>query len=450
MLAHCFGGHVIALEPQIAETVSAILFPILMRSLLRFFAPLALCFLAFSALPQHLSAAAETGIITVEQQSPNGIIGEWVLIKPENKRLSLHKETHTINDAPLGNYTLLVEPPAGAETTVRMFLEQDLLDSFEQPQISFTLEQNMHIRLRIEYAFIRVGVVGVNSQPPGMEYTLSGPNDFEVSDTTPQSYRDMPEGQYTLNFKKIPDCPVPKAISDKLQADGRVNFSITFDCEGLKNLDQQKEFEKSFQFVSTEIEGEQITFTDTPLEQWFAPYVNKALKTGIMSGYRDDNGNLSGKFGPGDNVTIAQLSKVAHELADIDERKVRKTPTNVRARDVWFEQYFASAEELDWLVFADHRIDPGRPATRGEVVVTLLQALNIPRLWAQGEMFTDVRRSTDYSSSIETAATDGVVSGFTDANDNPTGEFGPDRPVNRAEISKIISETIDIYIEGAE
>lgn len=408
-----------------------------------------LCVLSAAALPVSLRAAQETGTIIIEQQSPNDIMGEWVLIKPGNKRLSLQRQSYTLSDAPLGNYTLLVEPPAGAEATVRLFLEQDLLDSFAKPQASFTLEQNMNIRLRIEYAFLRVGVIGINSQPPGLGYTLRGPNDFETSSTTPQSYRDMPEGLYSITYDRIQNCPVPRPTSDKLIAGSRINFTITFNCEGVRDMAQQATYERSLQFVTAQVEGKQVTFSDVPLDQWFAPFVSKTLKTGIMSGFKDDDGNPSGRFGPGENVTIAQLAKIAHELANIDEYEAKKRPANVRAHGTWFERYIASAEELDWFVFRDRRIDPDRPATRAEVIATLLQALDVRLFWAQGNLFSDVRKNTEYASTIETASKDGIVSGFTDSSGNPTGRFGPENPVNRAEMAKIIGTAIDIYVEGA-
>lgn len=418
-----------------------------MRISHRFFTSFVVSALVLGILPQHLLAAQATGTITIEQQSPNGIIGEWILIKPGNKRTTLRQQTYTFEEAEIGNYTLLVEPPSGSETTVRVFVEQDLLKSNTQPQASFTLEQNSHIRLRIDYAFTRVGKIGVNSQPPGVAFTLKGPNKFIVESTTPQSYNDMPEGQYTVQYQEIPDCPKASLKSDKLMIGGRVNFNITFDCEGIKNFEQQQEYERTLEFVTTDIEGQKITFTDVPTREWFAPFVSNAIKTGIMSGYKDSDGKLTGIYGPGNNVTVAELAKIAHTIANIDENLTRTRTVNLRAHGTWFEQYFASAENLEWLVFTDHRIDPSRTVTRGEVVATLLQALDVPRNWVKGNMFTDVYRHTQYGSSIETAAADGIVDGFTDAEGNPTGTFGPDKPINRAEIAKIIKNAIDIYSE---
>lgn len=419
-----------------------------MTSLRRVLAPVAVLSLTIGIAPGPLAAAEETGTITIEQQSPNGILGEWILIKPENKQVSLSKDTYTLENAPVGNYTLIVKPPSGAVTTIRTFIDQDLLESKDQPQTSFTLSQNTAIRLRIDYVFTRVGKIGVNSQPPNMAFTLRGPNNFEVSSKTPASYNDMPEGQYTATFDEIEGCPKPKPLSDRLILEGRINFTITFNCEGLANI-EQTEYERSLQFVTTQIDGRQVVFTDVPIGEWFASPVYTALKAGIMSGYRDAEGNLSGLYGPGDNVNIAQLAKIAHEIAGIDETKVRTEPKNLRARGEWFAEYVASAEQRHWLVFADHRTDPARPATRAEVVATLLQALDVRRFWAKGELFTDVDPEMPYADSIETAAADGVVSGFTNASGEATGRFGPEQPVNRAEIAKIIAAAIELYVEGA-
>jgi hypothetical protein len=81
------------------------------------------------------------------------------------------------------------------------------------------------------------------------------------------------------------------------------------------------------------------------------------------------------------------------------------------------------------------------------VVATLLQALDVPRLWPTGEAFTDVSRRTPYADVIETAATDGVVSGFTDASGQETGGFGPDQPIDRAQLSKILTKAMEAYVE---
>ncbi|MDA1208810.1 MAG: S-layer homology domain-containing protein [bacterium] len=393
------------------------------------------------AAPMHLRAADATGTITIEQKNPSGSLGEWTLIKPGSKRLSLKKESYTLKDTPVGVYTLLITPPAGTNTQIQLFLEHDLLDTFTSPQANFTLEEGMHIRLRADYTLSRIGKISITSQPPGIEFSIRGPNDLQETGDTPSTLEDMPEGLYSVIFEEIEDCPVPRPQSDRLEKDGRISFSITFDCKGIENLEEQGEFESSFEFVSSIIDGESVIFTDVPTHEWFAPYVSKALKANVMSGYRDSSGTPTGKFGPSDNINIAQLAKIANEIAGIDESRYYGKASNTRARGTWFEDYFVSAENLHWLVFTDHRLDPNRSATRAEVVATLLQALDTPRQWAHGNLFTDVDGSTSFAASIETGARDGLIGGY------PDGSFRPEAPINRAEMAKMLGSAVELYIE---
>ena len=59
--------------------------------------------------------------------------------------------------------------------------------------------------------------------------------------------------------------------------------------------------------------------------------------------------------------------------------------------------------------------------------------------------FTDVEKTSAYAPAIAKAATDGIVSGYTDAEGNLTGSFGPKNNVTRAEFSKIVSIVLQRY-----
>lgn len=207
-------------------------------------------------------------------------------------------------------------------------------------------------------------------------------------------------------------------------------------CDNLKVEDTN---EKALNFVSVSIDGKTVVFNDVPITDWFATYVYQAAKTKVLTGYQDANGILNGKFGPGDNVTIAQLAKVAHKIAGIDESKSRHDVENKRANGQWFEQYFASAEERHWEVWRDRRVDPSRPATRAEVIATFLRVLQVPTIWADGKTFGDVHPAHPYANAIETAALDGLI--------DAGGNFRPDAPINRAELAKMVANASEIYIE---
>jgi hypothetical protein len=254
-------------------------------------------------------------------------------------------------------------------------------------------------------------------------------------------FGNVPIGQYTILFDPIEDCIAPKPKSDKLLHGGRIQFSMRVVCAKLDRLPQARTEVNALEFITVTVGDEQVTFDDVKTNDWFATSVHTAIRTGIMSGYKGLDGKLTGKFGPGDSVTLAQLAKVAHGLAGIDEKNNRTLPLNERARGTWFAEVFASAERLGWLAYRSIRENPERPATRAEVVCTLLQALGIPRIWPTGQRFSDVSALTPYADCIETAAESKLVSG------DASGTFGPDRPINRAELSKIITTAMDIYKE---
>jgi hypothetical protein len=271
---------------------------------------------------------------------------------------------------------------------------------------------------------------------------MKGPDGRTYTGATPSEFLDAPIGLYSLTYDPIPGCAEPRPLSDQLTKNGRITFSINISCDRMDLLPQSRVEEKSLQFVSVSIGDERITFTDVPLESWFATFVSTAVRTGIMSGYKDADGAYSGSFGPGDSVTLAQLAKVAHKIANIDETASRTLPENLRARNTWFSDFYASAERSHWISFRNPRENPERDATRSEVVCTLLQALNIPRIWPTGIRFTDVAATLPSADCIETAAKDGLIAG-----NSGGGTFDPDRPVNRAELSKMLVTAVEIYGE---
>lgn len=52
------------------------------------------------------------------------------------------------------------------------------------------------------------------------------------------------------------------------------------------------------------------TFGDVPESAWFYSYVETVAAHGIVGGYKDEGGNLTGYYGPGDPVTREQASKM--------------------------------------------------------------------------------------------------------------------------------------------
>lgn len=63
-------------------------------------------------------------------------------------------------------------------------------------------------------------------------------------------------------------------------------------------------------FVPEEIVGGVMDFLDTITGQWYEKYVAFAVLKGFVNGYKDALGNLTGYFGPANNMTRAEASKI--------------------------------------------------------------------------------------------------------------------------------------------
>jgi len=375
------------------------------------------------------------------EETPD-VMGHWTLIRPNNERTEGDAPTYAFSGLTSGNYTFSTTLPQGASVIIEVYENDELTKTIKSPQASFAMHEGVDIFLKIAYAYTRTGKVIVNSDPAGLAFSIKGPNNLEERGVTPASYEGYPEGQYTAYFDEIEGCPMPPAQSGRMQKDGRISLQVNIQCANIANTNAAKDIKKTLEFVSVILDGKSVTFNDVRLSDWFAPYVSIAAKAGVLSGYKDENDQYNGMFGPGDNVTIAQLSKIAHKVAGIDETKMRAPTQNSKAKGQWFEFYFASAEQQWWEVWRDKWLDPSRPANRGEVIETLLRAFNVRTVWAQGKTFDDVLPTYKYANAIETAAADGLI--------DTGGNFRPDDLINRAEVAKMIKGAIDVYIENTQ
>lgn len=183
------------------------------------------------------------------------------------------------------------------------------------------------------------------------------------------------------------------------------------------------------------IEEREVLFSDVVTTEWYAPFVATLISNGVAQGYRDASGNLTGEFGVQKSITRAEMLKMALEAAGTE--LAGGTPRNTSAKGTWASLYIATAESLQLSVFSPG-IDVHAPATRGEVVQTLLEAMSVP-IANQVTSYSDVPPDHPYRSAIATASFFGIVSGDTLSDGTPKGTFRPNAPMNRAEVAKIIS-----------
>lgn len=217
------------------------------------------------------------------------------------------------------------------------------------------------------------------------------------------------------------------------------NNTELFPGEEGEDEEKKQELSLSDTHVTIKVDGVPVVLDDVPSEEWFAQYVRDAAERGFVSGYKDNLGRPSGQYGPADAVTVEQIAKMAVIAAGADPYVCGEQVKNVSAAGSWSERYVGCAELKKWAVYSDGSIDVSKPATRAEVVVTVLQAYGARVSPVSGSIFTDVTRATVFGNAVETAATMGIVSGYSDDLGNPTGYFGPSDAVNRAEAAKIFS-----------
>jgi len=209
-----------------------------------------------------------------------------------------------------------------------------------------------------------------------------------------------------------------------------------------------------------------ITFVDVSPQAWYATSVQQAVDTGIASGYKDSNGNSTGKFGPANSVTVAEAYKMVTQAAGYQPGTYESLRvagvegcthwvcpylTINLLEAIWFPGEFSlvgglgdqksfdqpiSREDMARMAGDAFRISWSNPLKASEFPVNPYS--DVPKL--QEHVTPD---PTVLSILRMTAA--GIISGDTDNAGKPSGKFRPLDSLNRAEAVKIILGAMKMY-----
>lgn len=199
-------------------------------------------------------------------------------------------------------------------------------------------------------------------------------------------------------------------------------------------------------------------FADVPEGAWYAEPIQSLAGQGIVNGYRDEHGELTGIFGPGNDVTLAEALKIAVLAAGFDPSQYArdcftdKSPWYIafecvsrseRIRPfvgVFFECYEGCTPAKQQRAWAT-------PATRGQVAYMIAHAFMVELISEYPEKvpYMDIELEHESKTEIVTLTQDGVLTGDLDANGKPTGRFRPKDPINRAEMAKIAVSVMKKY-----
>ncbi len=185
-----------------------------------------------------------------------------------------------------------------------------------------------------------------------------------------------------------------------------------------------------------------IPFKDTDDNEWYTTFVAPMKDRGIISGFKDADGNDIGEYRPGNNVTIAETLKIA--LGSAGEEAGEGNPKLTKALSHWAKGFVKRAEELELDVVTDSDLDLNRNATRAEVVRIMLEAAGVDPEDVSSTDFSDVSSSHKHAKFVQLAKKLGIVSG-----DDGTSNFRPDESINRAEVAKIANQILEVLLGEA-
>jgi len=184
---------------------------------------------------------------------------------------------------------------------------------------------------------------------------------------------------FAQTFKDVPTDAWYFDYVEQLVNDGVIEAGNTFNPAGTVNRAEMAKL------VVTAVDGmadyeapATPTFDDVPKSAPNFDYIEAAVQLGILAGYTDSKGNLTGKFGPGDNLNRDAAAKI------------------------------------------------------------IVNAFSIPTTLEPASIFSDVKEGAWYYDYVVSAYNQSVLNGYKDAAGNMTGKFGPADKLNRAQVAKLI------------
>lgn len=182
-----------------------------------------------------------------------------------------------------------------------------------------------------------------------------------------------------------------------------------------------------------------VEFKDCRLsdDDWFAQYCVASKQQGVVSGYKDAQGNLTGEVGPANNVTLAEVTKMAAETCG--KGMSSGNPADSRANGQWFSGYVKTFENegIGSLVKVD---DWNKAATRKQAFGILAKMCDVEPVDYQG-VYPDLSGSDPLAGYMQALYDLGVVTG------EGNGNLNPDGLIVRAAVMKIMSLSVDVTEE---
>jgi hypothetical protein len=251
-----------------------------------------------------------------------------------------------------------------------------------------------------------------------------------LEDIENEDLRDMLEEFQEYNFSGVDPDVVIAEIEEILSSEMSTEEKIAA-LELL--LDELKEIS-----AANKYDDDILPFSDTDDNEWFYAYADVLKEEECISGYVNEDGTLTGEFGPGEDVLFGESLKFVLSCMLGEE------PEPIGEDDFWALgwAYSLQTEYADYV--SDEFLDRVEAAivdnegfnegmTRGDILLFIVGILDIEVPEADDAPFDDVPLDHDAADAVAHLVEMGVISG-----DEETNTFRPDDIPNRAEMVKVI------------
>ncbi|MDO5725327.1 MAG: S-layer homology domain-containing protein [Tissierellia bacterium] len=163
---------------------------------------------------------------------------------------------------------------------------------------------------------------------------------------------------------------------------------------------------------------------------WSNNYVQVVTDSNIMNGYTD------GTFKPNNNITRAEFYRIINQLAEL-KKTYTVTFQDVKKSD-WFYNEVAKGIKAGYILPTTGNLNPNRDITRQEAMYIIGFMYELAPIPEEIEVFGDKDLLKE-----ETKGYVGALCHYGIVNGYPDGNFKPNDPITRGEISKIINLLFD-------
>lgn len=179
-----------------------------------------------------------------------------------------------------------------------------------------------------------------------------------------------------------------------------------------------------------------LAFSDVNSDDWYSTYAQELAVAGVIDGSKST-------FDPLASITRDVAAKIIVKAAGYKDADLL-VPTIPSFNDVpkssWSYPYIETAKSLGFVSgYGNGIYAPGNEVTRAEFAAMIMRAFKFPKN-SNIAHFTDVTSADWFYDVVETVYNLAIVNGYKD------GSFQPSKPVNRAEMSKIVVRAMNLSV----